>query len=131
MVGAYSDNQPDYSWIAPYEVRSATQQWYPVRGIDGVKAANGPAACDLAVLDGTAARIGLYATAALPAVRAVLKAFGRTIFEETASVSPDRPLLRTVPIPAGSREEDLSVAFSVPGGDPEIKYFSDNLAPVR
>jgi len=122
MVGAYSDNQPDYSWIAPYEVRAVTQQWYPVRGIDGVKAANGSAACDLAVIDGTAARIGLCATAALPAVRAVLRVSRRTIFEETAPVSPDRPLLRTVPIPAGSREEDLSVAFSTPGGEEIISY---------
>ena len=30
MVGAYSDNQPDYSWLQPYETRTWTQYWYPV-----------------------------------------------------------------------------------------------------
>lgn len=37
MVGAYNDNQPDYSWIRPYEVKSWEQYWYPVRGIEGFK----------------------------------------------------------------------------------------------
>jgi hypothetical protein len=31
MVGAYSDNQPDYSWLAPYEVKSFEMNWYPFR----------------------------------------------------------------------------------------------------
>jgi hypothetical protein len=27
MVGAYSDNQPDYSWLQPYETRSFSMNW--------------------------------------------------------------------------------------------------------
>ena len=37
MVGCWSDNQPDYSWIAPYETRKVEQYWFPVKGIGGVK----------------------------------------------------------------------------------------------
>ena len=37
MVGCWSDNQPDYSWIAPYETRKVSQYWFPVKGIGGVK----------------------------------------------------------------------------------------------
>ena len=40
MVGAFSDNQPDYSWIRPYEVKTFTQYWYPVKDIKGFKNAN-------------------------------------------------------------------------------------------
>ncbi|MHC4728199.1 MAG: DUF5107 domain-containing protein, partial [Planctomycetota bacterium] len=29
MAGAYSDNQPDYSWIQPYEVKIIKEYWYP------------------------------------------------------------------------------------------------------
>jgi len=36
MAGAYSDNQPDYSWIQPYEVKTAKQYWYPIREIGGI-----------------------------------------------------------------------------------------------
>ncbi len=35
MVGAFSDNQPDYSWIKPYEVKTFRQCWYPIREIGG------------------------------------------------------------------------------------------------
>ncbi|HEY5570699.1 MAG TPA: DUF5107 domain-containing protein, partial [Bacteroidales bacterium] len=34
MVGAYSDNQPDYSWLQPYEERSFVISLFPFRGID-------------------------------------------------------------------------------------------------
>ncbi|MFO8232335.1 MAG: hypothetical protein R6U20_06695, partial [Longimonas sp.] len=33
-------NQPDYSWIKPYEVKFAEQYWYPVKDIGGFKYAN-------------------------------------------------------------------------------------------
>ena len=28
MQGAYSDNQPDYTWITPYEIKNFSQYWY-------------------------------------------------------------------------------------------------------
>ena len=31
MVGGYSDNQPDYSWINPGEIREFSQIWYPTK----------------------------------------------------------------------------------------------------
>ena len=36
MVGCWSDNQPDYSWIAPYETRTVKQYWFQVKGIGGM-----------------------------------------------------------------------------------------------
>ncbi len=47
MVGGYSDNQPDYSWIKPGEVKRLTQYWYPVREMGGFKNANLDAAVNL------------------------------------------------------------------------------------
>ena len=40
MMGAYSDNQPDYNWNKPYEVKKFTQYYYGIRNIKGVKAGN-------------------------------------------------------------------------------------------
>ena len=57
MVGAYSDNQPDYSWLQPYETRSSSEFWYPFRDIGGVKKANLDAAVNLEV-DGSVVRMG-------------------------------------------------------------------------
>jgi len=73
MVGAYSDNQPDYSWLQPYEARSFSVHWYPFRDIGGVKKANLDAAVNLDVNAGSA-KVGFYCTSAHSAARVVLKA---------------------------------------------------------
>ena len=30
MAGSYSDNQPDFSWLEPYETKHFSQCWYPI-----------------------------------------------------------------------------------------------------
>ena len=33
MAGSYSDNQPDFAWLAPYETKEFSQYWYPIAKI--------------------------------------------------------------------------------------------------
>ena len=33
MAGSYSDNQPDFSWLEPYETKKFSQYWYPITKI--------------------------------------------------------------------------------------------------
>ena len=47
MTGVYTDNQPDFTWIAPYETRTFEQYWYPIREIGDVKNATIDAAVNL------------------------------------------------------------------------------------
>ena len=54
MAGAWSDNQPDYSWIQPGETREWKHWWYPVRNLGGIKAANRDLAVNLEVTNRTA-----------------------------------------------------------------------------
>jgi tetratricopeptide (TPR) repeat protein len=122
MIGAFSDNQPDYSWIQPYEVRTVTEWWYPIRNIGGVKAANEKAACALMVMDKQTARIGFHPTSELPAVRAILTSAGKSIFEETFAAGPGRPYLKEVVLPSGAQEEDLSLAFAAADGGEIVAY---------
>ena len=30
MAGSYSDNQPDFAWLEPYETKKFSQYWYPI-----------------------------------------------------------------------------------------------------
>ncbi len=32
MAGSYSDNQPDFSWLEPFESKEFTQSWFPISG---------------------------------------------------------------------------------------------------
>ena len=58
MAGVYTDNQPDFSFLAPYETRTFSQYWYPIQKIGPACAANLDAAVSLQVRDGKA-RVGV------------------------------------------------------------------------
>ncbi|MBQ8290212.1 MAG: DUF5107 domain-containing protein [Clostridia bacterium] len=40
MAGSYSDNQPNFSWLAPYETKEFSQYWYPISDIGAPTFAN-------------------------------------------------------------------------------------------
>jgi len=40
MTGCFTDNQPDFTWIMPYETKTFEQHWYPVNGVKDLKNAN-------------------------------------------------------------------------------------------
>jgi tetratricopeptide (TPR) repeat protein len=124
MVGAYSDNQPDYSWLQPFETRSFDMNWYPFRDIGGVKSANLDAAVNLEVKDGTA-KLGFYATKAFPSAMARLTAGGKVLLEEKIAINPGKPYTKQIAVPAGVDEHDLRASLSA--GDRELVAYS----PVR
>ena len=127
MVGAYSDNQPDYSWLQPYETRSFTMNWYPFRDIGGVKKANLDAAVNLEVNAGTA-KVGFYTTSAHASTRAVLKAGNKVLLRETVAIDPAKPYVKQVAVPAGIDEHDL-VASLWDGTKELVSYSPIRLTP--
>lgn len=40
MAGSYSDNQPDFAWLEPYETKQFSQYWYPISKIGAPTFAN-------------------------------------------------------------------------------------------
>jgi tetratricopeptide (TPR) repeat protein len=127
MVGAYSDNQPDYSWLQPYEVKSFSLNWYPFRDIGGVKKANLDAAVNLEVASGTA-KVGFYTTSAHPVATAMLKAGDKILLQENVAINPGKPYLKQVPVPGGVDEHDLCASLSV-GGKALVSYSPIRLKP--
>jgi tetratricopeptide (TPR) repeat protein len=123
MAGGYSDNQPDYSWIQPGESRTVVHYWYPVRELGGIKAANLEGALNLEVKDGRA-RIAANTTTARPGAKVTLAAGGRIVFETTATIAPDAPFVREVPLGAGVREGDLRLAVLDADGKELVAYES-------
>jgi tetratricopeptide (TPR) repeat protein len=109
MAGAFSDNEPDYSWIQPYEVKHFKQYWFPIRDLDGVDFVNPNGALSLRLLGGNLARIRLNTTSLQKDAKVVLKARGATVFEQTVTVSPDRPLAADIQLDAGFSQSDLDL----------------------
>ena len=127
MVGAYSDNQPDYSWLQPYETRSFSMHWYPFRDIGGVKKANLDAAVNLEVANG-AAKIGFYTTSAHPAAQVRLQAGDKVLLQETVAINPAKPYVKAVAVPAGIDEHDLVASISDQGRE-LVSYRPIRLTP--
>jgi len=114
MVGAYSDNQPDYSWLHPFEERAFEVYFYPFREIDGVKNANLDAAVNLEVKDGKA-ELGFYSTKTHNNAVVTLKAGERVLLEEQILINPANPYSKELTIPSGIDEHDIRASISADG----------------
>jgi antitoxin component YwqK of YwqJK toxin-antitoxin module/tetratricopeptide (TPR) repeat protein len=121
MAGAYSDNQPDYSWIQPGEVKIWKHYWYPTRQLGAAKKANRDAALNLEVTNRTA-QIALNATAEFRDARVRLAQGEKTIFEKTISISPATPFAIEVALEHGVKAEELRVTLHNAEGKELIGY---------
>jgi tetratricopeptide (TPR) repeat protein len=150
MFGSFSDNQPDYSWIQPYELKTARQFWYPIRGVGGVQAANGEAACRLELGSTSRAAIGFLTTSVHQGAvvrltaddadrerggNVVPQALGRPaaprreggmadrlIFEKKLDVGPGRPFSEEIALPSGTKPESLRLSLVTAEGRELISY---------
>lgn len=122
MVGAYSDNQPDYSWLQPYEVRTFKQYWYPIMRIGGVKEANREAVLNLDITSENTARVGFNTTLEYKGAKAILEAGEKVVFEQRIDISPEKPFLAEIDLPGDVREQDLCVQLLSPEDKTLICY---------
>ncbi len=127
MVGAYSDNQPDYSWLQPFEERSFAMHWYPFRDIGGVKNANLDAAVNLEVKDGVA-HFGFYTPTSFSNATVRLQAGDKVLFEKQVAINPGQPFTQQVPVPAGIDEHDVRASLSADGRE-LVAYSPIRLVP--
>ena len=107
MTGAFSDNQPDYSWIRPYEVKSFKQYWYPIKDIGGFKYANLNGAVNLELREKNSVFLGYHLTQKTGKAKIVLKNMDKVIFEKNAEVSPVAAFTETVKINEAFKLTDL------------------------
>jgi len=121
MVGAYSDNQPDYSWISPYETRRCKQVWYPVKKIGGVKCANAEAVINLERRAPDQVFLGFNSTAKVKRAKVVLK-FGEQEFSEIIDIDPNRPYVKTVTVDAAVKDQAITGILLAPDGRELVRY---------
>lgn len=96
MTGCYTDNQPDFTWIAPYETKTFTQYWYPVKNIGEPKCATKEGACNLEKLADGKYRIGFYSTSDRKNCGITLLAGDKVVFQTRANVSPEKAFVQDI-----------------------------------
>lgn len=90
MAGSYSDNQPNFAWLAPYETKHFSQYWYPIAQIGTPEFANLDAAFRLDRTE-TGAALYVQATRPLPDARIRLRNGAHCLFEAVCSLNPAAP----------------------------------------
>jgi len=103
MAGAYTDNQPDFSWLQPYETKTFSQCWYPIQKIGPTKNANAEAAVNLEVA-ATNIHMGVCVTSQRK-VRILLTRQGQPVMEERVELTPGQPFLKVIETSGAKSEE--------------------------
>ncbi|MCU0513418.1 MAG: DUF5107 domain-containing protein [Anaerolineae bacterium] len=107
MCGAFTDNQPDFSWLQPGEEKRFQQIFMPYKHIGAAKNASSEAVLNLEVAAETVA-IGVYVTRPRR-VQVELWHQGAVYRRWEADLSPEEVLQQTVPLRAIPQQVTLRV----------------------
>ena len=108
MTGMYCDNQPDFTWLKPFEEKTFTQYFMPYRKCGYVKNASRECVLNLEVKDGKAT-VTVYTTELFRSARVVLTADGAPVYDQVADLSPADVLSAEVPVSAPETALTLTV----------------------
>ncbi len=117
MAGVFTDNQPDFSWLHPYETRTWSQFWYPIQQIGPAKNANRFAAINVEAMDGKLT-VGVCVTEPFKKAQLVVTEGGKTVLEEVCHLVPGRPYIREI-----HADGNCSVRLLTSDGQEILQYF--------
>ena len=110
MAGVYTDNQPDFSFLAPYETKTFSQFWYPIRDIGPAHNATRHAAVSI-----HGCRVGVCPSARYPE-SVVRIEFANGVRSHLLDLAPESPFLATF------TEEPLAVTVTDGFGEELVAY---------
>lgn len=113
MAGVFTDNQPDFAWIAPGETKTFSQFWYPIQQIGPVAQATRDAAISL-TRDGDVVRVGVAVTARTADATVTITSGDALLFQWAGALEPGSPLVLDSELPAGL-PTDLTVTVTAGG----------------
>jgi Flp pilus assembly protein TadD, contains TPR repeats len=91
MTGMYTDNQPDFTWLKPFEEKTFTQYFMPYKKASMVKNASIECVMNLEK-DHNNAHIVVYTTAVYPNAKVVLHSGEKEIYSYKGTISPTKVL---------------------------------------
>ena len=131
MVGCWSDNQPDYSWIDPYETRRVKQYWFPVKGIGGIKNVTIDGAVNLERRAPDEILLGFHSTRELKGCTVELTSGGKAVLSEKTDIDPDHPWCRTVKVDPEATDRSFIGSIRDADGNVFLSYRPERLGGER
>lgn len=128
MTGVYTDNQPDFSWLQPYEEKSFKQYFMPYKDIGVVKNASIDAAINLEVdSEQRTASVQVYATSVFENALIELRGKRRVYLSETVTVSPAQTFAKVTRLESEDTAHDLIASVKDASGKTLISYWPEQL----
>ena len=102
MAGVYTDNQPDFTYLLPYETKTFSQYWWSYKKLGPVQNANKDLAIRLEIKQGNKLDLGVASSREFENIRVILHIGNQRKVFEKVNVSPNNPWIeRTLYIEAG------------------------------
>lgn len=125
MAGVYTDNQPDFSFLAPGETKAFSQYWYPIHKIGPPQAANLDAALSFTI-QGQTARLGVSVTRQMAKADIQLRDGEQVVAAWSKDLHPAQAWVASFDLPAIGNTKNLSVAIEHDGE--EVIHFPSSHA---
>ncbi len=90
MAGVFTDNQPDFSYLHPYETKTFSQFWWPYQKLGPVQQATKDLALRLEVSENRRIDLGVAASRRFIRLRLLLQHGDQTLWDGEISVAPDQ-----------------------------------------
>ena len=98
MAGVYTENQPDFSWLMPYEEKRFTQYFMPYREVGVVKEASKDLIMNIEAANNGEVTLKIFATSN-QAVRVMLRSDkGALYFDKQVTITPETLLTETIDV---------------------------------
>jgi len=120
MTGVFTDNQPDFSWLMPYEEKSFTQYFLPYRELGLIKNASEDLLLSLE-LEQRRLNIRILATSE-NTIQLIVRVKGETSIQKEMSLTPAQPYEETFELAFDAEEQDIFVRLVDPNGKELLKY---------
>jgi tetratricopeptide (TPR) repeat protein len=85
MAGCFTDDQPDFAWLAPYETKVFSQFWYPIHGVKAPTFANTAGAINV---DRAAGTLRVAVTTAVAGARVRVSSADQLLLDAELSLEP-------------------------------------------
>ena len=122
MTGVFTDNQPDFSWLMPYEEKTFTQYFMPYRELGLVKNASKDLVVNIEK-DNSNLVIKLFATSKQDGLKLTLfDSAGKSLLNEVIDVSPEKLYTSSIAVDKETTPENILFVLTNTAGYEVLRY---------
>jgi tetratricopeptide (TPR) repeat protein len=120
MTGVFTDNQPDFSWLMPYEEKSFTQYFLPYRELGVVKNATKDVLVNVEKINNEL-QVKVFATSVQPLHLQLSKA-GVVLFQSAFTGDPEKVFIQSIAVAEHVTAENILLTLTNASGKELLRY---------